>query len=63
MASTYLAISVLKQNPLPEKKLRIFLPYFPQGPLKEYLYNADIYKERRNMSKHDLVDMIITEKS
>ena len=63
MTSAYLAISFLKQSPLPEKKLRIFLPYFPQGPLKEYLYNADIYKEKRNMSKHDLFDMIITEKN
>ena len=63
MASAYLAISFLKQTPLPEKQLRIFLSYLPQEPLKEYLYNADIYKGRRNMSKHDLIDMIITEKN
>ena len=63
MTSAYLAISFLKQTPLPEKQLRIFLSYLPQEPLKEYLYNADIYKGRRNMSKHDLIDMIITEKS
>ena len=63
MASAYLAIAFLKQTPLPEKQLRIFLSYLPQEPLKEYLYNADIYKGRRNMSKHDLIDMIITEKN
>ena len=63
MTSAYLAISFLKQTPLPEKQLRIFLSYLPQEPLKEYLYNANIYKGRRNMSKHDLIDMIITEKS
>ena len=48
MTSAYLAISFLKQTTLPEKQLRIFLP---QEPLKEYLYNADIYKGRGNMSK------------
>ena len=63
MTSAYLAISFLKQTPLPEKQLRIFLSYLPQEPLKEYLYNASIYKGRRNVSKHDLIDMIITEKS
>ena len=63
MTSAYLAISFLKQNPLPEKQLRIFISYLPQGPLKEYLFNADIYKGKRNMSKNDLIDMIITEKS
>ena len=62
MTSAYLAISFLKQTPLPEKQLRIFLSYLPQEPLKEYLYNADIYKGKRNMSKIDLIDMIITEK-
>ena len=63
MTSAYLAISFLKQTPLPEKQLRIFLSYLPPEPLKEYLYNANIYKGRRNMSKHDLIDMIITEKN
>ena len=61
MASAYLVISFL--TPLPEKQLRIFLSYLPQEPLKDYLFNASIYKGRRNMSKHDLIDMIITEKS
>ena len=37
MTSAYLAISFLKQTPLPEKQLRIFLSYLPQEPLKEYL--------------------------
>ena len=31
--------------------------------MKEYLYNTDICKGKRNMSKHDLIDMIITEKT
>ena len=61
MTSPYLGISFLK-TPLLEKQLRIFLSYIPQEPLKEYLYNADIYKGKRNMSKIDLIDMIITEK-
>ena len=63
MASAYIAISFLKQIPLLEKQLRIFLSYLPQEPLKEYLSNANIYKGRRNMSKPDLIDMVITEKS
>ena len=62
MTSGYLAISFLKQTPLPEKQLRILLSYLPEEPIKEYLYNANIYKVRRNMSKHDLIDMIVTEK-
>ena len=62
MTSAYLAISFLKQTPLTEKQWRIFLSYLPQEPLKEYLYNADIYKGRRNMSKHDLIHMVSTEK-
>ena len=60
MTSAYLATSFLKQTSLPEKQLRIFLSYLPQKPLKEYLYNADIYKEGR---KHDLTDMIFAEKN
>ena len=63
MASAYIAISFLKQTHLLEKQLRIFFSYSPQEPLKEYLSNANIYKGRRNMSKPDLIDMVITEKS
>ena len=63
MTSAYLTISFLKQTPLPEKQLRIFLPYIPQKPLKDSLSNANIYKVRRNMSKHDLIDITITERS
>ena len=63
MTSAYLAISFLKQTPLPEKQLRIFLLYLPQKPLKDSLSNANIYKGRRNISKHDLIDIIITERS
>ena len=50
MTSAYLAISFLKQTPLPEKQLRIFLSYLPQEPLKEYLFNANIYTGKRNIS-------------
>ena len=53
----------MKQTPLPEKQLRIFLSYLPQELLKEYLYNAEIYKGKRNMSKIDLIDAIISEKN
>ena len=63
MTSAYLAISFLKQTSLPEKQLRIFLWYLPQEPLKEYLYNVDISEGKKNMSKVDLIDMIITGKS
>ena len=63
MTSAYLSISFLKQMSLPEKESRIFLSYLPQEPLKEYLYKADIYKGKRNMSKVDLIDMTITEKN
>ena len=34
MTSGYLAISFLKEIPLPEKQLRTFLSYLPQEPLK-----------------------------
>ena len=63
MTSAYLAISFLKLTSLPEKQLGIVLSYLPQEPLKEHLSNADIYKGRRNMSKHNLIDMIISRKS
>ena len=63
MTSAYLAISFLKQTVLPEKQLRIFLSYLPQAPLKDYLSISNIYKGRRNISKHCLIDIISTEKS
>ena len=47
---------------MPEKQLRIFLSYLPQVALKEYLSKANIYNGRRNMSKNDLIDMIISDK-
>lgn len=62
MSSAYFGISVLKKN-LPEKQLGIFLSYLPQIQLKEYLSMAEIYNGRKNMSKHDLIDMIITGKN
>ena len=30
--------------------------------MREYLFNADIYKERNRISKNELVEMIITGK-
>ena len=60
MTSACLANSFLKKTP--EKQLRIFLSYLSQEPLKEYLSNADIYKGIKNMSKNDLINMIITER-
>ena len=62
MTSAYLAISILKKSPIPEKQLRIFLLYLPEVALKEYLSKANIYNGRRNMSKNDLIDMIISDK-
>ena len=62
MASAYLGISFLKQTPLPEKQLRIFLSCLPQEPLKDYLPSSNIYKGRKNRSKQELIDMIISEK-
>ena len=63
MTSVCLANSFLEKTPLPEKQLRIFLSFLSQEPLKEYLSNADIYKGIKNMSKNDLINMIITERS
>ena len=62
MASSYFAISLLKQSTLPEKQLRIFLSHLSQQLLKEYLSKANIYNGRRNMTKIDLIDIIISEK-
>ena len=63
MTSAYLAISFLKQSPLPEKKLRIFLSYLLEEPRKEFLSCPNIYKAKKNRSKHDLIDVIIIEKN
>ena len=57
MSSSFLAISLLKQSPLPEKQLIIFLSH-----LSQYLTEANIYNGKRNMSKVDLIDMIISSK-
>ena len=62
MTSAYLSIAFLKQTPFSEKQFTIFLSYLQQEPLKEYLSDGNIYRGRRNMSKHDLIDMIITGK-
>ena len=62
MASVYLAISFLKQTPLPEKQLRTFLSYLPQELLKHYLSSANIDKGRKNRSKQELIDMTISGK-
>ena len=62
MSSSFLAISLLKQSPLPEKQLIIFLSHLSQKSLKEYLSEANIYNGKRNMSKVDLIDKIISNK-
>ena len=61
MSSAYIAISILKNSPIPENHVRIFLSHTSQPALKEYLSKANIYKER-NISKNDLIDMIISDK-
>ena len=60
--SAYLVISILKNSPIPEKQIRIFLSYLTQEPLKEYLTHSNIYKGKKNGSKYDLIDMIISGK-
>ena len=62
MTSAFIAITILKQSSMPEKQLSIFLFYLSQEALREYLFNADIYKGRNRMSKNELVEMIITGK-
>ena len=62
MTSAFIAITILKQSSMPEKQLSIFLFYLSQEALREYLFNADIYKGRNRISKNELVEMIITGK-
>ena len=62
MSSSHLAILILKNSLIPEKQLRIFLSNLSKQSLKEHLSEANIYNERRNMNKVDLIDMIISEK-
>ena len=40
-----------------------FYLIYNKNHLKNICYNAHIYKGKTNMSKHDLIDMIITEKN
>ena len=47
---------------MPEKQLSNFLFYLSQEALREYLFNADIYKGRNRMSKNELVEMTIVGK-
>ena len=46
-----------------KKKLRISLSYLLHEPVKEYLYESNIYRGKKNRSKYDLIDMIISEKN
>ena len=62
MSSAYIAISILKNSLISENYLRIFLSHISEAALKEYLSKANIYNGRRNMSKSNLVDMIILDK-
>ena len=45
-----------------EKQLTKFLFYLSEDALREYLFNADIYKGRKRLSKNELIEMIITDK-
>ena len=36
--------------------------YLLQEALKEYLTNADIYKDKKRLPKNELIEMIITNK-
>ena len=62
MSYLFLAITLLKQSPLPEKQFRIFLSHLSKQSLKDYLSEAKIYNGKRNMNKADLTDMIISKK-
>ena len=62
MTSAFIAITILKQSSMPEKQLSIFLFYLSQEALREYLFNADIYKGRNRMSKNELIEMTIVGK-
>ena len=62
MSSAYIAIPVLKNSLISENYLRIFLSHISEAALKEYLSKANIYNGTRNMSKNDLIDMIILDK-
>ena len=62
MTSAFIAITILKQSSMPEKQLSNFLFYLSQDALREYLFNADIYKGRNRMSKNELIEMTIVGK-
>ena len=62
MTSAFIAITILKQSSVPEKQLSNFLFYLSQDALREYLFNADIYKGRNRMSKNELIEMTIVGK-
>ena len=62
MTSAFIAITTLTQSSVPGKQLSNFLFYLSQDALREYLFNADIYKRRNRFSKNELVEMIITGK-
>ena len=47
---------------MPEKQLSNFLFYLSQEALREYLFNADIYKGRNRISKNELIEMTIVGK-
>ena len=54
---------IFKINTFTSKTIENIFTIFTKQTLKEYLFNANIYKGKINMSKHDLIDMIISEKS
>ena len=62
MTSAFIAITIFKQSSMPEKQLSNFLFYLSQEALREYLFNADIYKGRNRMSKNKLIEITIVGK-
>lgn len=61
MASTYLAISILKQSRMPKMQLKKFLLLQPKHVLDKYLHFTNNYTSKKNDKRKDLVDMIIND--
>ena len=62
MFPAYIAISILNNSLISENHLRIFLSHISEAALKVYLSKANIYNGRRNMSRNDLIYLIILDK-
>ena len=51
MATTYLAISLLRHSIIPHTQLKIFLSYLPIELLLEYLSLANVYDGKKKKFK------------